>query len=147
MYMPLLLAPALIGERAIAGLVLFASLLLASPAIAHEGHKHAPVGQPALHGGVMHVTEQLYLEVVATDDRIEIYAYDHDRNAIAPTDIRIDARAVVPPTNKLLKLAFAPAGKALASSVDAKGLRRYILELTLSHAGSTEKIRLSVGSQ
>ena len=119
--------------------------LFMSPALAHDGHGNVRGAVAASNGGVVHATENFYLEVVARMDGIEIYPFDHDNHPIAPSEMKINGNALVPRTNKSLPVSFAPAGKALASKVDAKDARQYTLELTVSHAGKSETIRLNVG--
>jgi hypothetical protein len=122
---------------------LFATLN-APTANAHEGHDKTPGSAAAPHGGIIKGSEHLYLELVTDQGGVKLYPLDHDMKAVAIKDVKIDAKMSIPRTKKTEPVKLVIEGDHYDARIPAKGLNRYDLDLSVTHAAKTEKIKFSV---
>lgn len=118
-----------------------------SPANAHEGHDKTPGALAAPHGGVVKGTEHIVLELVTEPEGFKIYPFDHDMKPVALNELKIEGKVSVPRRKQSDVVKLQPETDHFSSKVNAKGAHRYELDLTVSHAGKTEKIKFSVEPQ
>lgn len=111
---------------------------------AHEGHNKTPGSQSAPHGGQIKGTDHLYLELVSSGTGFKLYPLDHDMKAVPVKDVKVSATMSLPKKSKSEVITLTSEADAFVAVVDAKGAHRYIVNLTLTHEGKTEKIKFNV---
>lgn len=117
-----------------------AALLWASPAIAHEGHKHAE----AAHGGVLVESGHHLLEVVAKDGTLDVYVLNEDDQPEETAGAM--ASAVILSGGKKSDVTLAPAGgnvlKGTGAFTAGKGAT-IVLTLTMpGHKPEQSRLKL-----
>ncbi len=122
---------------------LFATL--SSPAAnAHEGHDKTPGSAAAPHGGVVKGSEHIYLELVTDQGGVKLYPLDHEMKAVPMKDLKIEGKMSKPRTKKTEPVKIVVEDDHYDARIPAKGLNRYDLDLAVTHAAKTEKIKFSV---
>lgn len=110
----------------------------------HEGHDKTPGVLSAPHGGMIKGTDELYLEVVTSKKEIQLYPLDHDMKALPLSDVKIEAKMSLPRKKISESLKLESANDHLKAKVDAKGAHRYELEVHITHAQKTEKLKFNI---
>lgn len=128
--------------------LLFATLVFSVAIVtAHEGHDKTPGLQPTRPGGIIKGTKQIYLELVSAEKGVKIYPMDHEKKPIPLSELKLDGQMTIPRKNNVQVLKFVALDDHFAAQVDAKGAHRYDLEVSVTRAGNSEKIKFNVETQ
>lgn len=131
-------------------LFIFTSLILSfGLALAHEGHDKVPGSQISkmVPPGQVKTTSHMFVEVKEEKGIVKVLVFDHDKKDIPPTDLKIAGSVKFPRKPKAEKIEFAPVGNMFEAKVDAKNSHRYTLDMTVSHAGKSEKMSFNIEPQ
>ncbi len=110
---------------------------------AHEGKEHdAPKVVSAPKGGIIQPLHEGYVEVVAKGKDLKIYVYDKDVKPYAMTDVKVEAKAILPRTKGPIDLIVSAKSDSFESSFDAKGAHRYTLVLSVKQTSEPKPIDL-----
>jgi hypothetical protein len=118
--------------------------LFAVSAFAHEGHDKTPGNLTAPHGGHIQGTSHLYLELVPQKDGVKIYILNHDLKAVPLTKIKLEGTMTLPKKSKGEAVVFTAAGDSFEAKINARGAHRYLLNISVTDEGKTEKVKFNV---
>lgn len=91
--------------------------------------------------------KQIYLELVSVEKGVKIYPMDHDKNPIPLSEFKIEGKMTIPRKNNGKELKFVALDDHFAAQVDAQGAYRYDLEVSVTRAGKSEKVKFNVEPQ
>lgn len=114
-------------------LLIITFLGMTSSTLAHEGHDKVPGAVLTPNGGQLADLKHMHLELVATSQKIQIYASDHDSKPISPKEVKLSAEMIFPRGRGSAPVALVAKDKHFEAAVDAKGHHRYTLKVTAEY--------------
>lgn len=129
--------------------VLLTALMLLLPSIvqAHQGHDHdAPTTMKAPRGGIIKALDESRVEVVSKGNDLKVYVYDAALKPAKAADFKIVATAELPRSKKEELVKLDARETYFEGTYDAKGLHRYTLKLSVTHAktGHTDPLTFTI---
>lgn len=121
-----------------------AIISLSQTAFAHEGHDHAPGVINAPHGGVLEETDRFAVELVTVKEGLKLYLFDHEMNSVDLKGVQVEGKMTLPRNKKSEAVSFKLAKDHFEAKVKAKGAYRYVLDLSVTKSGKTDKVRFNV---
>lgn len=125
--------------------------VLSLTAGAHEGHDHGPGKVPLQKGGVMRSLETVNLELVYSNNSIQIYPFETKQDPKNPGKLKSAELAKFPvtatielPKSKPQKLELKQSGDHWEAFVDSKGAHRFTVLLAITQGGHNDKVKWTI---
>ncbi|GEM_PF-2350626 len=131
-------------------LFIFTALILSfQMSRAHEGHDKLPSAQISkmVPPGQVKMTPHLFVEVKEEKGTVKVLVFDHDKKDIPTKEVVIAAFIKFPRGSKSEKVNFYPVDNMFEAKIDAKNTHRYILNMTVSYGGKSEKMTFNIEPQ
>ena len=131
--------------------ILCTLLFLTAPLLAHDAGGCSCCKAPGTfappHGGIIeHTKNHSYVEVVADRNQVTLYFLDSDLETLPIDNIEVAAKLRIPRQSKSPQtLTFTKKhGRFVADVKIDNSTHRYVLDVTINHEGTPEKMRFQV---